>query len=45
MGRKGGRSLNPTDAFRKQQRKKELKKVRFLEIALGAVRNLQFDCS
>src|SRR5690606_16516291 len=28
MGRKGGRALNPTDAFRKQQRKKELKKVR-----------------
>lgn len=28
MGRKNGRSLNPADAHRKEQRKKELKKAR-----------------
>lgn len=28
---KGGKALNPTDAFRKKQRKKELKRVRVFE--------------
>ena len=28
MGKKKGRSLNPSDAYRKQQRKKEIQKVR-----------------
>jgi hypothetical protein len=32
---KGGKSLNPTDAFRKEQRKKELKKVQFNMFSLS----------